>query len=215
MLIIPRACARVCVGGRKEPPASRRLGRASPARVASPSREGPRCPRVPATGVTWSGARSNPVRLPPLPATPIPESRSLLFLRPEQFQFRNRAISLFSPVARSSPVKIFVKNRMEWSNFQVFFFPRFLSFSKNTFFNRRRIGQFQFGKEKFVVDRNEKVEFHDRQISSVETERKAGGSCRMEFGSDVGGKWFLVAVANGAALPYSSGSLNGPVLVRK
>lgn len=37
----------------------------------------------------------------------------------------------------------------------------------------------------------------------------------MEFGSDVGGKWFLVAVANGAALPYSSGSLNGPVLVRK
>lgn len=99
--------------------------------------------------------------------------------------------------------------------FSGFFFPRFLSFSKNTFFNRRRIGQFQFGKEKFVVDRNEKVEFHDRQISSVETERKAGGSCRMEFGSDVGGKWFLVAVANGAALPYSSGSLNGPVLMRK
>lgn len=196
----------MCVGGRKEPPASRRLGRASPARVASPSREGPRCPRVPATGVTWSGARSNPVRLPPLPATPIPESRSLLFLRPEQFPF--------SFLSQGS-VKISVKNRMEWSNFQVFFFPRFLSFSKNTFFNRRRIGQFQFGKEKFVVDRNEKVEFHDRQISSVETERKAGGSCRMEFGSDVGGKWFLVAVANGAALPYSSGSLNGPVLVRK
>lgn len=213
MLIIPRACARVCVGGRKEPPASRRLGRASPARVASPSREGPRCPRVPATGVTWSGARSNPVRLPPLPATPISESRSLLFLRPEQFQFRNRAISLFSPVARSC--KDLCKESNGMVEFSGFFFPRFLSFSKNTFFNRRRIGQFQFGKEKFVVDRNEKVEFHDRQISSVETERKAGGSCRMEFGSDVGGKWFLVAVANGAALPYSSGSLNGPVLVRK
>lgn len=137
-----------------------------------------------------------------------PNSRILIAPLPSP-----RTISLFFPVAR------FCKDLCKESNgmveFSGFFFPRFLSFSKNTFFNRRKIGQFQFGKEKFVLDRNEKVEFHDRQISSVETERKAGGSCRMEFGSDVGGKWFLVAVANGAALPYSSGSLNGPVLVRK
>lgn len=214
MLIIPRACARVCVGGRKEPPASRRLGRASPARVASPSREGPRCPRVPAT-LGSRGRAHAPIpsdfRLCPPPQFPNPDRSSSFAPNNSNFATEQFPFSLLS----QGPVKISVKNRMEWSNFQVFFFPRFLSFSKNTFFNRRRIGQFQFGKEKFVVDRNEKVEFHDRQISSVETERKAGGSCRMEFGSDVGGKWFLVAVANGAALPYSSGSLNGPVLVRK
>lgn len=151
-------------------------------------------------------------RLCPPPQFPNPDRSSSFAPNNSNFATEQFPFSLLS----QGPVKIeSVKNRMEWSNFQVFFFPRFLSFSKNTFFNRRRIGQFQFGKEKFVVDRNEKVEFHDRQISSVETERKAGGSCRMEFGSDVGGKWFLVAVANGAALPYSSGSLNGPVLVRK
>lgn len=44
----------------------------------------------------------------------------------------------------------------------------------------------------------------ERDGTSGRPEVLVGGQ-RMEFGSDVGGKWFLVAVANGAALPYSSG----------
>lgn len=83
-------CARVYVGGRKEPPASRRLGRS----CYIPIERGPasplRYPRVPTTTVTWSARAPIPsiFRLCPPPQFSNRDLRSRT-LRSSSFAFPN------------------------------------------------------------------------------------------------------------------------------
>lgn len=125
-------CARVYVGGRKEPPASRRLGHS----CCIPIERGPasplRYPRVPTTTVTWSARAPIPsiFRLRPPPQFSNRDLRSRT-LRSSSFAFPN----LQFPTSRGpSPflsfpflsVSVPVENRKD-ANFHVSFrSPSFL-----------------------------------------------------------------------------------------
>lgn len=203
---------RVCVytsGGEKSPrpPGSD----TSSTRVTSPSREGPLLyyyPRVPTGRVTWSAHA-------PIPSnfrrTRHPNSRieildrvpSLLFLRPFE-----RII----PISRSEPCCPFLSCR--WT---------VLIRAKIPANDRRRgngriLGSsvlFLFLGIIFLIGKKGKEEVWNRLNFTIDRFRccvvwngmerngRGGrpevlvGGQWMEFGSDVGGKWFLVAVANG------------------